>query len=356
MAKELRSFKEISLSLFNQTKNTLVQHSLKEWLQIIKSQAITYYYDFREKAKNLKKTNIELALYHFYKGNFSDAKFRFKFVKFFWPEISEAEYFLGRVYFYEKAYIKAQLHFNNYLASSDNKFIEEANYCLKIIEDQTSDIQSIPVSILKEKFDIFSNFNTSLPEIETELNPHQILIDNVLKFINSIAKPSINKVLDIDCGGGFLGKALKAKVNISYLTGIDISKARLEQAKTLNSSGQKVYDELLQYNAIEYLENLNNAEKFDIILAYSTFNYYANIEKLAQLIASKTAEKNSLFAFFFNVNDNQESRFNPHSEEFSFTDTEVKKMLSRNGFNIIHQEFLTLNLNQRGSIIISQKI
>lgn len=51
--------------------------------------------DVRAKLSNLLETNYNLGLKHLEKGNISDAIFRFRFIKKFWPECYDAYYQLA---------------------------------------------------------------------------------------------------------------------------------------------------------------------------------------------------------------------------------------------------------------------
>lgn len=51
--------------------------------------------DVRAKMSNLLETNYNLGLKHLEKGNISDAIFRFRFVKKFWPKCFDAYYQLA---------------------------------------------------------------------------------------------------------------------------------------------------------------------------------------------------------------------------------------------------------------------
>jgi tetratricopeptide (TPR) repeat protein len=53
------------------------------------------YYSIQEKCQDLHKTNFDLACSHLEKGNLSEAIFRFRFVKKFWPHDFDAYYQLA---------------------------------------------------------------------------------------------------------------------------------------------------------------------------------------------------------------------------------------------------------------------
>lgn len=63
----------------------------------------------REKMKNLRQTNVDLGKKHIEKGNISDAIFRFKFTKFFWPDCYESYYYLAYCYALKKKNKQAEI-------------------------------------------------------------------------------------------------------------------------------------------------------------------------------------------------------------------------------------------------------
>ena len=66
------------------------------------------YFLIKEKTSNLLQTNYELGLRHMEKGNLSDAIFRFRFIKFFWPEFYDAYYLLAYCLYIDRKFIKSK--------------------------------------------------------------------------------------------------------------------------------------------------------------------------------------------------------------------------------------------------------
>lgn len=62
----------------------------------------------KEKSKNLRETNLKLGLMHLEKGNLSDAIFRFRFIKKFWPDLYDAYYQLAYCLVLKKRYVEAK--------------------------------------------------------------------------------------------------------------------------------------------------------------------------------------------------------------------------------------------------------
>ncbi|WPX96550.1 Putative tetratricopeptide repeat-containing protein [Candidatus Bandiella woodruffii] len=67
-----------------------------------------FIHETKKKLDNLSKTNFDLGLYHFNKGNINDAIFRFKILKRFDDKYEDLDYLLGRCYFEKSKYDKAK--------------------------------------------------------------------------------------------------------------------------------------------------------------------------------------------------------------------------------------------------------
>lgn len=53
------------------------------------------FFSIKNKCKNLRETNYALGLKHLQNGNLSEAIFRFRFIKKFWPDLFDAHYQLA---------------------------------------------------------------------------------------------------------------------------------------------------------------------------------------------------------------------------------------------------------------------
>jgi outer membrane protein assembly factor BamD (BamD/ComL family) len=62
----------------------------------------------KEKSKNLLEANYQLGLRHLEKGNLSDAIFRFRIIKKFWPNHYDAYLQLANCYILTKKYYRAK--------------------------------------------------------------------------------------------------------------------------------------------------------------------------------------------------------------------------------------------------------
>ncbi len=78
------------------------------------------YYSIKEKSKNLQKTNYELGLKHLEDGNISEAIFRFRIVKKFWPDLLEANYYLAYCLFLKDRKFEAKKLLEEFIKRNPN--------------------------------------------------------------------------------------------------------------------------------------------------------------------------------------------------------------------------------------------
>ena len=88
----------------------------------------------RKKFNNLLDTNYQLGMTHLEKGNLSDAIFRFKFIKKFWPHHLDAHYQLAYCYFLKKNFQQTQIILKE-LVSLDPSYQKKADELLDKIKN-----------------------------------------------------------------------------------------------------------------------------------------------------------------------------------------------------------------------------
>ena len=114
-------------------------------------------------------------------------------------------------------------------------------------------------------------FDTFAPTYEATLQ--KINYQAVQKIAEICWQPS-GKILDLGCGSGLLGEALKNDKN--EIIGVDISEKMLALA-----SQKKVYTKLECAEIIDFLKK--NTEHFDLITASDVFCYFDNLEEIFKL-------------------------------------------------------------------------
>lgn len=141
-------------------------------------------------------------------------------------------------------------HLNEHLTQSEEEMFK------KLVDARKNDkpIQYITNSANFYGIELFVNEDVLIPRFETEE-----LVENTMKILKkNFANP---KILDLCCGSGAIGIALKTKLDSCDITMADISSKALNVAK----ANRDKYN--LDINAIEsdLFENIN--EKFDCIIS-----------------------------------------------------------------------------------------
>lgn len=141
-------------------------------------------------------------------------------------------------------------HLHDYLTSEEEK--KYRDLINKKINDKP--IQYITNSVNFYGLPLYVDENVLIPRFETEE-----LVDNTIKYLNSMF--DCPKVLDLCCGSGAIGLAIKSRINNSDISMSDISKEALVVAeknkKDLNLSCNIIESDLFS--------NINN--KFDCIIS-----------------------------------------------------------------------------------------
>ena len=196
----------------------------------------------------------------------------------------------------------------------------------------TAALKGIPVSSAENKayaeklFDNFAaNYDNTLQQIDYQL-PQAFK-----EYLGEVS----GQILDLGCGTGLLGEALKTPHN--QIIGVDISEAMLQKAKL-----KGIYNELINQNILVYLDT--SSPSFDLITAADVFCY---ISDLAPIIQKCFPSK---LCFSIEIGDNTSNwQLSPqgrykHSLEY------VNKLLSTTGYNQINYHQLTLRTENRKNV------
>ncbi len=92
--------------------------------------------------------------------------------------------------------------------------------------------------------------------------------------------PRFRHALDLGCGTGLCGPLVRPLA--AQLSGVDVSAAMLEQARSLN-----VYDALAHADIHDYLLALPPEPQFDLVLAADVFIYVGALERVFALLAPR---------------------------------------------------------------------
>jgi predicted TPR repeat methyltransferase len=328
------------------TKKTIKEH-IKQFQQDIQRQ--------KQALKNLRQTNYNLGLTHYYKGNYYDARLRFNMLKWFKAETPELNYFIARCYYEEGKGAKAKSYLDLYLATDNPQFKAEAEYTSKIIDGKTHEITEIPNSLVAHFYDLLSPvYNEAFIDSKPD-NIQQKLFSNVNRILTEKARPFGNKVLDLGCGTGVMGKFCRQNRIASFITGVDLSPLMLEQAQKIKIDDFIAYNETIKSSVADYLESLPKDTKFDIIFASNLFISCSDIYNILSK-SYEQAEEKAIFALSVKTHEGIEERiFNPNHEEFKFNKDYVLRIVNEK-WKIIYQEDTTFVDAEAGMVIILQKV
>lgn len=231
------------------------------------------YKEIRMQLKDLKGTNWDLAQYHFVAGNFNDGIMRFKILQRSGYKFVESNYFLGRIYMEKENYIKAKEYLNIYLNSNHTDYRAEAEYCMKVMNNE--EITSIPISIIKIKRDRLA-LNLNSAKIDEALLLRYYGIITVLKtFLN----PS-SKVLEVGCYIGVFGRIFREAFspNIQYFCGTEIGDKAAAVAKEMHSNDKQVYDSIQVINTL--LDVSMDRNLYSVVILPDILKYCEDLTQL----------------------------------------------------------------------------
>lgn len=265
--------------------------------------------------KDLLNTNIELGLYHFYKGNVSEAKFRFSLANIFFRNLPILQYNIGRCNFAAGNISKAYDNFLSILKMDTNH--EEALYYVRKIKNPDS-MDYVPDSVIQQYFDYTGEYFVEYWLVTKQYKGYEFVYILTKKFMNG--KLSQLNILDLGCGTGICGQFLKMHGIGNYIIGVDISNRMLNIARGCFINGTAVYNELINMEIKAFLQK-NQDLKCDVIILVEVLNYMGNFTPILELagnllnengiIICSVRRKSGVGFEFVNEGD-----FFRHSEEY----------------------------------------
>ncbi|MBQ7633790.1 MAG: methyltransferase domain-containing protein [Alphaproteobacteria bacterium] len=182
---------------------------------------------------------------------------------------------------------------------------------------------------------IRETFNSFAPEFETTLTDLEYQAPKlIMEALEKNLKKSIFKkyhILDLGCGTGLCGQAIKPFASSRGLIGVDLSDKMLEIAEQ-----KEVYAQLICDDICHYMEN--SEYFFHIMTAADVLTYFGDLTKVFVRIW-RSLTPDGLFVFTFSENDfNKEDFFMAPSGRFVHSYSYVEKVLKSVGFKIISAE------------------
>lgn len=241
-----------------------------------------------EKYKNLLNTNVEIGLYHFYKGNISDAKLRFWLISIFYSKLPMVWYNIGRCHFAVGNTNKAY----NYLTKSlklDSNYKEASYYIQKMTNPAST--RELPKNIIKQYFDYTGEYFVEHWLIAKQYRGHELIHMVVTQIFN---KSTIElNILDLGCGTGICGHFLKINNIESHVTGVDISSRMLNIARGCFVKGKPVYNELVHMEMAEFLTQEKN-QLYDVIIFAEVLHYLYDLKTELELAKNSISKKGAI--------------------------------------------------------------
>ena len=273
-----------------------------------------------QKAKNLPETNMNLGLHHYYGGHFNDAAMRFVLLSWFRSSAARSNYNLGRCYYMLGREGKAAKYLRKSLAAKDG--LAESKYFLQKIDDPTS-ISSVPSTLVAERFD----FSDPKDEVFDEKSQN-LLLNSIKPYFNN----SPLSVLELGCGSGVLGKALRQYIAHCYLEGVDISAGMVKRAGGLKTEGELVYNNLSQAEIGEFLQN--RKIQYDIIVSKGAFGYLGLSERILHL-CHEALRPQGILVFFVSKAQGY-LQFMPYRDKFSYSTAYLAKVANAAQFSVLN--------------------
>lgn len=179
---------------------------------------------------------------------------------------------------------------------------------------------------------LFDGFAVSFDEILEQL------VYRVPEFISLLLKDELKiklfkkrRILDLGCGTGLCGQAVRKYFPNEELFGVDISEKMLAEAEK-----KGVYEKLYADDILSFLRN--NEEKFHAVMAGDVFTYLGDLKPLFKEL-SKVVKFNGLFCFSVSKNIfNQNDYFLTSSGRFVHSIAYIHRILKFCGFEVVKQE------------------
>ncbi len=299
---------------------------------------------FCGKMKDLLNTNIELGLYHFYKGNTSEAKFRFLLTNIFFYNLPALQYNIGRCNFAIGNINKAYNNFLNTLKLDENH--EEASYYIKKIKVPKS-IDYIPNGLIKQYFDYTGEYFVEHWLIAKQYKGYEFVYILVNKFMND--KLLQLNILDLGCGTGICGQFLKMHGIGNYIVGIDISNRMLNIARGCLVNGSPVYNELINMENSVFLQR-NQSIKYDVIILAEVLNYVGNFAPILEL-ASKLLNKNGIIICLVRKKNGEGFEFINEGDFFRHSEDYIKSIVLDINLKISYMSYCRIYGSQVDGIL-----
>jgi predicted TPR repeat methyltransferase len=289
--------------------------------------------------KNLRATNLDLALYHLQTGNIKDAIFRLWIIDtFISKDDEEVKNLLGWSY-YLRGNLKTSLNYFS-LAAQNNENI------IKFLSPNNS-LEEIP-------FDIYVTYrNYQAQYFDSFFMDKSIYLP--FKFANMCLPhleklPENSRILDLGSSTGLAAAELNA-LALGQLFKITAVEASGEMINYTNKNHENLYFKIYRSNLDNFLTE--NTTQYDVVLSFCSLSYKRNLtENIGKICSLLSTEGLAALCFEFSMG---QTELNNKKSHFVYNKTELLScILEKNNFILIHSEELCCN-EKNYIIIICQK-
>lgn len=333
--------------------------SLRKWMVEFYTEQRQLLSEMRVKSKNLRKTNFELGLYHLKMGNLNDAILRFKTAVIFSnTAYLESNFFLGRCYQQKGDMKKARVYLNKYLTSNHIDYIPEARYCLALLDNKLAEIKQVPPLIVQIKFNQLAAIYDQLMFVNRASTPQQQLFTMIHHLLIANQKAYGNRVLDLGCGTGVMGRLANSYDIADYQVGVELAENMADIAKNFMAEEKLVYHRIYEGNIKKFFqEDTQETDKiFDVIFLSEVICYDIDIEYLAINCHKKIAATGFLGVSFKTYNGDKDYNFNIKLEDFSFNEKYITAIFEKHGWKIVKEADTTFQTTEEGKLLILTKV
>lgn len=178
---------------------------------------------------------------------------------------------------------------------------------------------------LKVIFDQFaSDFEETLEGLEYQVPEYMAQVVREL-YRKPIGKPSV--WLDIGCGTGLCGKAVRPAVGWCRLDGVDLSPKMLEQARL-----KHIYDNLYCAEVVAFLNETEN--RYHLMTAGDVLTYFGDLSEFFESASRVLADSGLIVCTISENILNKENYFLTPSGRFVHAEDYVLTLLKTSGFSV----------------------
>jgi SAM-dependent methyltransferase len=293
--------------------------------------------ELRTRASHPLDSNKEIALNHFYAGRYMDSLFRLRIMSVIWGETFFVAYNMGRCYLAKKDPAKAVLWLNKALATEEGD--EIAYYQLKKVS-RINEITCVPLEVARERREW--SFDTVIRGATLDAGAY----DNAVGLIKAASDTPMGwDILDLGCGAGALGRALRAARLGRRLSGIDCSPRAAAHCRDLTVDQLEVYNEVVCGDARGFLEAHENS--FNCIAAFKYLELFGDLGALFKLCRAALKQRGSLVVAVLQADEGEDLQFLPQRDCFLYSVRYVAEMAQSAGMILVRDEYLRLQNGDR---------